>query len=101
MTDKTALVPTARVAQALITLLDTHQLSVSGHLHRKLSSFDQKIRIAVTGTFKTGKSTLINRVFLRDNVLFADVLEAPAAPRRVLNFSLVRPLHMPGEFFHA
>lgn len=40
-------------------------------------------RIAVVGKFKTGKSTLINRVFLKDDLLFTDLLEATAVPTEI------------------
>ncbi len=40
-------------------------------------------RIAVVGEFKTGKSTLINRVFLKSDVLFTDILEATAVPTEI------------------
>jgi hypothetical protein len=40
-------------------------------------------RIAVVGEFKTGKSTLINRVFLKSDVLFTDLFEATAVPTEI------------------
>lgn len=40
-------------------------------------------KIAVVGEFKTGKSTLINRVFLKSNTLFTDVMEATAIPTEI------------------
>ncbi len=40
-------------------------------------------RIAVIGQFKAGKSTLINKIFLKDDVLFTDVLEATAVPTHI------------------
>lgn len=40
-------------------------------------------RVAFVGQFKTGKSTLINRLFLKDRVLFTDVLEATAIPTEI------------------
>ncbi len=39
--------------------------------------------LAVVGEFKTGKSTLINRIFLKADVLFTDVLEATAIPTEI------------------
>ena len=38
----------------------------------------ESYRIAVVGEFKTGKSTLINRVFLKEDLLFTDIMEATA-----------------------
>ena len=40
-------------------------------------------RIAVIGQFKAGKSTLINKVFLKEDILFTDVLEATAVPTHI------------------
>ncbi len=38
------------------------------------------LRVVVLGDFKTGKSTLINTLFLKDNLLPVDYLEATAVP---------------------
>ena len=43
----------------------------------------EKYKVAVIGQFKVGKSTLINKVFLRDNVLFTDLTEATAFPTEI------------------
>ena len=43
----------------------------------------EKYRVAVIGQFKVGKSTLINKVFLRSNVLFTDLTEATAVPTEI------------------
>ena len=40
----------------------------------------QKYRIAFVGQFKTGKSSLINKFILKQNLLFTDVLEATSVP---------------------
>ncbi len=40
-------------------------------------------KIAVVGEFKAGKSTLINRVFLKDDILFTDIMEATAVPTEI------------------
>ena len=44
---------------------------------------DDVCRIAVVGQFKAGKSTLINKVFLKEDLLFTDVLEATAVPTEI------------------
>ena len=43
----------------------------------------EKYKIAVIGQFKVGKSTLINKVFLKKNVLFTDLLEATCVPTEI------------------
>ncbi len=40
-------------------------------------------KIAVVGEFKSGKSTLINKVFLQDDVLVTDIIEATAVPTEI------------------
>lgn len=40
-------------------------------------------RIAIVGEFKTGKSTLVNRVFLKEDLLFTDLLEPTAVPTEI------------------
>jgi hypothetical protein len=40
-------------------------------------------KIAVVGEFKSGKSTLVNKVFLQDDVLFTDIMEATAVPTEI------------------
>jgi hypothetical protein len=40
----------------------------------------QKYRIAFVGQFKTGKSTMINKFILKQDLLFTDVLEATSVP---------------------
>jgi GTPase Era involved in 16S rRNA processing len=42
-----------------------------------------EFRIAVTGEFKAGKSTLINKLFLKKNILFTDTQEATAVPTEI------------------
>jgi len=41
---------------------------------------EPRYRVAFVGQFKTGKSTIINRLFLKDDILFTDVLEATSIP---------------------
>ena len=57
---------------------------IRDRLERALSEMRaETYRIAVVGEFKTGKSTLINRVFLKDDLLFTDILEATAVPTEI------------------
>ena len=43
----------------------------------------QNFKVAVIGQFKVGKSTLINKVFLKQDVLFTDLMEATAVPTEI------------------
>ncbi|MFZ4439318.1 MAG: dynamin family protein [Syntrophales bacterium] len=44
---------------------------------------DEAYRIAVLGEFKAGKSTFINRYFLKEDILHVDLLEATAVPTEI------------------
>lgn len=46
----------------------------------KTKLLDPRYRVAFTGQFKTGKSTIINRLILKESVLFTDVMEATSIP---------------------
>jgi len=41
---------------------------------------EPRYRVAFIGQFKTGKSTLINRLILKGDILFTDIMEATAIP---------------------
>lgn len=47
------------------------------------SAAGETYRVAVTGEFKAGKSTLVNRVFLKTDLLFTDIMEATAVPTEI------------------
>ncbi|QTA78373.1 Dynamin domain-containing protein [Desulfonema limicola] len=48
-------------------------------LEKELNSLkSETYKIAVAGEYKTGKSTLINRIFLKEDILFTDIMEATA-----------------------
>ncbi|MFP4389384.1 MAG: dynamin family protein, partial [Desulfococcaceae bacterium] len=47
------------------------------------SAAGETYRVAVTGEFKAGKSTLVNRVFLKTDLLFTDLMEATAVPTEI------------------
>lgn len=47
------------------------------------SAAGETYRVAVAGEFKAGKSTLINRVFLKTDLLFTDLMEATAVPTEI------------------
>jgi len=54
---------------------------MAGRMERELESAESATyKIAVAGEFKTGKATLINRIFLKENLLFTDIMEATAVP---------------------
>ncbi len=44
---------------------------------------DRSFRVAFVGQFKTGKSTLINKFILKENLLFTDFLEATSVPTEI------------------
>ncbi len=57
---------------------------ISDRLHRELDAMNaDTYKITVVGEFKAGKSTLINQVFLKDNALFTDIMEATAVPTEI------------------
>ncbi|MDM8535529.1 dynamin family protein [Desulfobacterales bacterium HSG17] len=58
--------------------------SIGKRLEKELDSLkSETYKIAVVGEYKTGKSTLINRTFLKDNILFTDIMEATAVPTEI------------------
>jgi len=67
------------------------ETAVSAGLQKRVDSLwveekalsEPRYRVAFVGQFKTGKSTLINRLILKDRVLFTDVLEATAIPTEI------------------
>ena len=67
-------------------------------LRTEVGLFTDDYRIAVLGEFKTGKSTFINHFFLKEDILFADLLEATAVPTEISysteNYLLVYPYKM-------
>ncbi|MCP4345799.1 MAG: hypothetical protein GY795_09765 [Desulfobacterales bacterium] len=57
---------------------------ISDRLHKELDAMNaDTYKITVVGEFKAGKSTLINQVFLKDNALFTDIMEATAVPTEI------------------
>ncbi len=55
------------------------------------------LKIVVMGDFKTGKSTLINRVFLKKDLLPVEYKEATAVPTRIREGALRMLAYKPGE----
>jgi len=73
-----------RFRQAISLMQRAGYDDISAKLEKAAESFSEETyKIAVVGEFKTGKSTLINRVFLKDDLLFTDILEATAVPTQV------------------
>lgn len=57
---------------------------ISGKLRKALDALNaDTYKIAVVGEFKSGKSSLINRIFLKENILFTDIMEATAVPTEI------------------
>lgn len=73
-----------RFRQAVLLMGKAGYDDISAKLEKALHGLSEETyKIAVVGEFKTGKSTLINRVFLKDDLLFTDILEATAVPTEV------------------
>jgi len=57
---------------------------ISERLRKELDALNaDTYKIAVVGEFKAGKSSLINRVFLKEDILFTDIMEATAVPTEI------------------
>lgn len=70
-----------RFKDAVRIIREAGYADMAGHMERELESAESATyKIAVAGEFKTGKSTLINRIFLKENLLFTDIMEATAVP---------------------
>lgn len=76
--------------QSAISLAEKYPTS---QLAEKLTSLSadiqgEKLKVVVLGDFKAGKSTLINRLFIRKEMLPTDHLEATAVPTHLSNGSM-------------
>ncbi|MFW6374255.1 MAG: dynamin family protein, partial [Thermodesulfobacteriota bacterium] len=68
-----------RLQQAVDLIRKVGYDTIAERLAREKQALSaESYRIAVVGEFKTGKSTLINRVFLKEDLLFTDIMEATA-----------------------
>ena len=73
-----------RFKEAIALMHRADYRKIADRLHKELAALHAAAyRIAVIGEFKAGKSTLINLVFLKDNILFTDVMEATAVPTEI------------------
>jgi GTPase Era involved in 16S rRNA processing len=68
---------------AISCLQDAGLVHLADQFRRLDDSSSSSVRIAVIGEFKTGKSTLLNRMILEDGTLFTDFLEATAIPTEI------------------
>ena len=76
---------------AAVNFLSENKQRVSDQLRKEVISIEHpSYKAALVGQFKVGKSTLINKVFLKENILFADILEATAVPTEILYGSVKR-----------
>ncbi|MEG0334413.1 MAG: dynamin family protein [Akkermansia sp.] len=67
-----------------IEIAETYSPILAEKLRKEEESFNQEgLQVTVLGEFKAGKSTLINRLFLRQNLLPIDILEATAVPTHI------------------
>jgi len=70
--------------EAIQIIKDIRIPASSDRLERALKKMDDDTySIAVLGEFKAGKSTFINRYFLKEDILHADLLEATAVPTEI------------------
>ncbi|GBC63659.1 hypothetical protein DENIS_4657 [Desulfonema ishimotonii] len=73
-----------RFERAITLLQQAGYGDIAARLESELAAMRaDTYKIAVVGEFKTGKSTLINRIFLKEEVLFTDILEATAIPTEI------------------
>lgn len=73
-----------RFKEGLRIVREAAYTDIAGRMERELDALDSGIyKIAVAGEFKTGKSTLINRIFLKEDLLFTDLMEATAVPAEI------------------
>ena len=73
-----------RFEQAISLMREAGYEDLAQRLRRESEAMAaDSYKIAVVGEFKTCKSTLINKVFLKDDILFTDIMEATAVPTEI------------------
>lgn len=75
------------IIQSAISLSEKYKTSAQTEQLRSLAEAikQEKLKVVVLGDFKAGKSTLLNRLFIRKDMLPTDHLEATAVPTHLSN----------------
>lgn len=75
------------IIQSAISLSEKYKTSAQTEQLRSLAEAikQDKLKVVVLGDFKAGKSTLLNRLFIRKDMLPTDHLEATAVPTHLSN----------------
>lgn len=75
------------ILQSAISLSEKYKTSAQTEQLRSLAEAikQEKLKVVVLGDFKAGKSTLLNRLFIRKDMLPTDHLEATAVPTHLSN----------------
>ncbi len=78
------------IIQSAISLSEKYKTSAQTEQLRSLAEAikQDKLKVVVLGDFKAGKSTLLNRLFIRKDMLPTDHLEATAVPTHLSNGSM-------------
>lgn len=78
------------ILQSAISLSEKYKTSTQTERLRSLAEAikQDKLKVVVLGDFKAGKSTLLNRLFIRKDMLPTDHLEATAVPTHLSNGSM-------------
>lgn len=78
------------IIQSALSLSEKYKTSAQTEQLRSLAEAikQDKLKVVVLGDFKAGKSTLLNRLFIRKDMLPTDHLEATAVPTHLSNGSM-------------
>lgn len=78
------------IIQSALSLSEKYKTSTQTERLRSLAEAikQDKLKVVVLGDFKAGKSTLLNRLFIRKDMLPTDHLEATAVPTHLSNGSM-------------
>ena len=78
------------ILQSAISLSEKYKTTTQTEQLRSLAEAikQDKLKVVVLGDFKAGKSTLLNRLFIRKDMLPTDHLEATAVPTHLSNGSM-------------
>ncbi|MBQ4613864.1 MAG: dynamin family protein [Akkermansia sp.] len=78
------------ILQSALSLSEKYKTSTQTERLRSLAEAikQDKLKVVVLGDFKAGKSTLLNRLFIRKDMLPTDHLEATAVPTHLSNGSM-------------